>query len=119
MNSEQRSGHSTLAKLLALCVGAGACCVVTAGASALMIAATDISAQARGGGHGGGGHGGGGHAGVGHGGGGHGGGYAFHEDQGSSNFAGAGRVYFWHGHRWRYGVGYCWRRTPAEYIWIC
>jgi hypothetical protein len=26
---------------------------------------------------------------------------------------------FWHGRWWDYGVGPCWRITPAGYIWIC
>src|SRR5262245_20261602 len=26
---------------------------------------------------------------------------------------------WWHGRWWGYGVGSCWRLTPAGYIWIC
>ena len=26
---------------------------------------------------------------------------------------------FWRGRWWNYGVGPCWRITPAGYIWIC
>jgi hypothetical protein len=112
--NEQRGGNETLGKLLAICMAAGAYCLVTAGASAVMMAATNISAQARGGGHGGGGHGGGGH-----GGGGHAGGHASHGGYGHGHFIGGGGEHFWHGHWWRYGVGPCWRWTPAGYIWIC
>jgi hypothetical protein len=27
--------------------------------------------------------------------------------------------HWWHGRYWGYGVGSCWRWTPAGYIWIC
>src|ERR1700722_7083347 len=95
----RRVAHKTLGKLLALGALAGVYCFATAGAAGLMMAATDMSAQAAGhGGHGGGGHGGGrgGHGG-GHGGGGHGGGP------------------FWHGRWWLPGEGSCWRGP----VWIC
>jgi len=73
----QRVAHKTLGKLLALGTLAGVYCFAAAGAAGVMMVATDMSAQARGGGHGGGGHGGGGHGGGGahFGGGGHGGGH--------------------------------------------
>src|SRR6476661_3632209 len=29
------------------------------------------------------------------------------------------RGHWWHGRYWGYGVGSCWRWTPAGYIWIC
>ena len=35
------------------------------------------------------------------------------------HIAGGGRGRFWHGHWYGYGVGSCWRSTPAGYIWIC
>jgi len=54
----RRVAHKTLGKLLALGALAGIYCLATVGAAGLMMAATDMSAQARGG-HGGGGHGGG------------------------------------------------------------
>jgi hypothetical protein len=89
----QRVAHKTLGKLLALGALAGVYCFATAGAAGVMMAATDMSAQAAGhGGHGG-GHGGG-HFG-GHGG--HGGGH------------------FWHGRWWLPGEGSCWRGP----VWIC
>jgi hypothetical protein len=74
--------------------------LVAAIATCLFIPAT---AFAKGGGHGG-GHGG--HGGW-KGGGWHGGGW----------HRGHGR--FWHGRWWGYGVGSCWRWTPAGYIWVC
>jgi hypothetical protein len=71
----------------------GVYCFATIGVSSLLMTATDISAQAKGGhGHGGHGHGHGGHSHGGH---------------------------FWHGHWWGYGEGPCWRLTPAGYVWIC
>jgi hypothetical protein len=112
-----------LGELLALGVVAGMYCLVTAGASGLITTTTDMSAQARGGGHGGGhgggGHSGGGHTGAEHSGGGGGGGHAFYGGRGGGHFAGGEREHFWRGHWWRYGIGACWRWTPAEYIWIC
>jgi len=73
----------------------GAYCVATVGESALLMTVTDISAQARGNGHGGHGHWGGGHW--------RGGGW--------------GRGRYWHGHWW--GTGPCWRWTPIGWVWIC
>jgi hypothetical protein len=86
---------------------------IAAVAAALALPADAMAAH--GGGHGGGhagGHGGG-HAG-GHGGG-HAGGRGAHWAGGHSH----GR--YWHGGRWwsGYGVGPCWRSTPAGWIWIC
>ena len=124
--SGRREAHKTLGKLLALGTLAGVYCFATVGAAGLMMAATDTSAQARGGGHGG--HGGGGHGGGhgGHGGGhvaghgGHRGGHvAARGAHRGGHFAGRGRGHFWHGRWYGYGVGPCWRRTPAGYIWIC
>jgi hypothetical protein len=115
----RRVGRKTLGKLFALGALAGVYCFATVGAAGLMMAASDMSAQARGGGHGGGGHGGGGHGGGGHGGGGHGGGH-FSGGHGGGHFAGRGHGgHFWHGRWYGYGVGSCWRWTPDGYIWIC
>jgi hypothetical protein len=77
--------------------------LVTAVAACLFVPA---SAFARGGGHGG-GHGGGGFKGA--------------SFQGGG-WKGGGRHHgghFWRGRWWGYGVGSCWRWTPAGYIWIC
>jgi hypothetical protein len=80
----------------------------------------------RGGGRGHGGHGRGhgghgrGHAGRGrgHGGRGHGHGGRGHRHGGRGHRHGHGGRW-WHGRYWGYGVGSCWRWTPAGYIWIC
>ena len=48
----QRVAHKTLGKLLALGTLAGVYCFAAAGAAGVMMVATDMSAQARGGGHG-------------------------------------------------------------------
>ena len=116
MNStnEQRVTRKALGKLLALGLVAGVYCVATVGASGLITAATDMSAQAKGhGGHGHGGHAGG--HGHGHGHGGHAGGHGY----GGGHFYGRGRGHYWHGHWYGYGVGSCWRLTPVGYVWIC
>ena len=103
----QRVAHKTLGKLLALGALAGVYCFATAGAAGVMMAATDMSAQAAGhGGHGGGGHGGG-HGGHG---GGHGGGHF-----GGHGGGGHGGGHFWHGRWWLPGEGSCWRGP----VWIC
>jgi hypothetical protein len=78
----RRVAHKTLAKLLALGALAGVYCFATVGAAGLMMAATDTSAQARGGGHGGGSHGGGGH----------GGGHFARGGHGGGHFAGRGHA---------------------------
>lgn len=55
----------------------------------------------------------------GHGGGG--GGFKSASFQGGS-WKGGGRHHgghFWRGRWWGYGVGSCWRWTPAGYIWVC
>ena len=112
--NERRVAHKTLGKLLALGALAGVYCFATAGAAGLIMAATDMSAQARGG------HGGGGHGGGGHGGGGHGGGHFARGGHGGGHFAGRGHGgHFWHGRWYGYGIGPCWRLTPDGYIWIC
>ena len=101
----RRLAHKTLGRLLAFGALAGVYSFATVGAAGLMMAATDMSAQAAGhGGHGGGGGHGGAH--VGHGGG-HGGGH----------FArgGHGGGHFWHGRWWLPGEGSCWRGP----VWIC
>jgi hypothetical protein len=117
---KQPGGRVAFGRLVALGVAAGVYCLVTAGAPGLMMAASDMSAQARGGGgHGGGGHGGGGHGSGAHGGGGHAGGHTFHGGHAGGHFAVGGRGHFWHGYWWRYGVEACWRWTPTGYIWIC
>ena len=71
-------------------------------------AGTPVDAMARGGGHGG-GHGGwhGGHAG--------------HWSGHGAHWGGHSHGRYWHGGRWwsGYGVGPCWRSTPAGWIWIC
>jgi hypothetical protein len=94
--TNERRGDA-LSKLRALSVVACVCCLVTAGASGLMMAATDMSAQARGGGHGGGGHGGGGHAGGGHAGAGHAG--AGHAGAGHAGAGHAGTGAAFHGRK--------------------
>lgn len=89
--------------------------IAAAVAACLLIPA---SALARGGGHGGhggghGGHGGGFHGGGWKGGGGwHGGGW-----KGGGWRHGHGR--YWRGRWWGYGVGSCWRWTPAGWVWVC
>jgi uncharacterized RmlC-like cupin family protein len=113
--NEQRRTRKTLGKLLALGVAAGAYGLATAGASGLIMAATDMSVQAKTSGHSSGGHasGGrvtGGHARVGHG---------AADVHGGVHVAGRGRGHFWHGRWYGYGVGPCWRWTPTGYIWIC
>jgi hypothetical protein len=103
--------------------------LISAVAACLFIPTAAVSAR----GGGGGGHGGGGHGGGGHGGGGgamHSGG-GMHMNGGGMHMNGAGMRggrhvgggghgrRFWHGRWWNYGVGSCWRWTPAGYIWIC
>lgn len=92
--------------------------IAAAVAACLLIPA---SALARGGGHGGHGGGHGGHGGGWHGGGGggwkggggwHGGGW-----KGGGWRHGHGR--YWRGRWWGYGVGSCWRWTPAGWVWVC
>lgn len=92
--------------------------IAAAVAACLLIPA---SALARGGGHGGHGGGHGGHGGGWHGGGGggwkggggwHGGGW-----RGGGWRHGHGR--YWRGRWWGYGVGSCWRWTPAGWVWVC
>jgi hypothetical protein len=116
------NGESKVRRFLTGCLAAGALvgvyCFATIGISSLLMTATDISAQAKGG-HGGhhGGHGGhhGGHGGH-HGGhGGHHGGHGGHHGRHGGHH---GR-HFWHGHWWGYGEGPCWRWTPAGYVWTC
>src|SRR5208282_248393 len=102
------NGEGKVRRFLTGCLAAaalvGVYCFATIGVSSLLMTATDISAQAKGGhGHGGHGHSHG-HGGHGHGGHGHG---------------GHGHGHFWHGHWWGYGEGPCWRWTPAGYVWIC
>ncbi len=117
--------ESKVRRFLTGCLAAaalvGVYCFATIGVSSLLMTATDISAQAKGGhghgghghshGHGGHGHGGHGHGGHGHGHGGHG--------HGGHGHGGHGHGHFWHGHWWGYGEGPCWRWTPAGYVWIC
>lgn len=83
--------------------------IAAAVAACLLIPA---SALARGGGHGGHGGGHGGHGGGFHGGGWHGGGW-----KGGGWRHGHGR--YWRGRWWGYGVGSCWRWTPAGWVWVC
>lgn len=94
--------------------------IAAAVAACLLIPA---SALARGGGHGGHGGGHGGHGGGWHGGGGggwkggggwHGGGW-----KGGGWRHGHGRGRYWRGRWWGYGVGSCWRWTPAGWVWVC
>jgi hypothetical protein len=104
-----------LAPLLAIAALCAAYCLATGGISTLLMTTMDSAAQAHGGGHGGGGHGGGGHGGGGHWGG-HGGYWGGHGGYGGYGY---GRGRFWHGRWWGYGVGPCWRWTPAGWVWIC
>ncbi len=99
----QLGARKLLAGLLAAATLFGAYCVATAGISALLAAATDISAQA----HGGHGHGSHGHWSSGHWGGGH------------YWRGGWGRGRYWHGRWWGPGIGPCWRWTPIGWVWIC
>jgi hypothetical protein len=123
---DQGKMRKILTRSLAIGAVLGFYCLATASVSGVMMAATDMSVQAKGGGHGGGGHGGGGHGGGGHGGPHFGGG-----GRGGPHFGGGrvgggrvvvgggGRGHFWHGHYYGYGVGPCWQRTPLGWIWIC
>jgi hypothetical protein len=38
--------------------------------------------------------------------------------RGGVHVGGGGRR-FWHGRWYAYGVGPCWRLTPAGYVWVC
>jgi hypothetical protein len=97
--------QSRTRKFLTACLAFGALvgiyCFATMGVSGLLMAATDTSAQAKGG----------------HGHGGHGGWHGWHGGHGSGH--GGGRGHFWHGRWWGPGAGPCWRWTPVGYIWIC
>jgi len=55
-------------------------------------------------------------AGHGHGGGHHGG---YHGGYHRGYHRGYHGGHWYHGRYWGYGVGSCWRWTPAGYIWIC
>jgi hypothetical protein len=76
--------------------------VATAVAACLVLPASAFARGGHGGGHGGGG----GWKGA-----------SFH----GGGWKGGGwhRGHFWRGRWWGYGVGSCWRWTPAGYVWVC
>lgn len=102
----RKNGQSRVRKFLMTLPATGALfgvyCLAIVGVSSLTMAATDTSAQAKGG-HGGGGHGGG-HHGGGHHGGGHGGGH-----HGGGHHGGGHHGHFFHDHAgWVHGQRYWW-----------
>jgi len=93
--NEPTRARKLLTRCLAIAALLGVYCLATVGMMSLVTATTGTPAQAyyRGGWRGG--------------------------YRGGYYRGGWGRGRYWGGRWWGYGVGPCWRMTPAGWVWIC